>query len=65
MGGGAVLHRAADEFVTAVGFADEAGGAEARNDGGLKHEGDERELVTIFNFHAASMTREVGHWLSR
>jgi hypothetical protein len=30
----------------------------------LKHEGDERKLVTFFYFHAPSMTPGVGHWLS-
>jgi len=63
-GGGAVVRSAADEFVWAVEVPHEAGGAEPGDRGGLKNEGVEWDSVRSFNFHAASMTEGVGHWLS-
>lgn len=67
-GGGMVGRRAADEFVAAIGVFHQSGGAENPDglevgttnkveDGKLKPDG-------IFDFHADSMTRRVGHWLS-
>jgi hypothetical protein len=47
-GGGVVFRRAADEFVMAIRFADEPGGAESREGGGLKPEGDDWEMVALF-----------------
>jgi hypothetical protein len=59
--GGVVGGRAADEFEAAVQMADEAGGAEGRK----SFAGHLLEPRGYINFHAASMTREVGHWWSK
>jgi len=68
-GGGAMFVRAADEFVPAAPGGgpfqpDEAGGAEPRDRGGRKDEVGKDALVCFFNFHARSMTGEVGQMLS-
>lgn len=64
-GGGAVLRRAADEFVGAVEVPDQAGGAEPRNGGVWENEGVARYCVCAFDFHAASMAQGVGRRRSK
>jgi hypothetical protein len=67
-GGGVVARRAADEFVAAIGVFHQSGGAE--NPDGLEAgttdnvEGGKLKPDGFFDFHAASMTRRVGHWRS-
>ncbi len=61
--------RAADEFVPAVPCGwrpvpDEDGGAEPSDGSGFKDESGGRDLAACFNFHVASLAREVGHWRS-
>ena len=52
-GGGVMFCRAADKFVMAGDMFHEPGGAEPRDSGGLKIEGDEWEPGCSLHFHAS------------